>query len=70
MTAINFVGIADIGQREIANGAVTYDFTTTEVGAMGSMDMAYERGNFEFFNESNEVVKHGRYMGKSKLNYD
>ena len=47
-------------QREIANGAVTHDFTTTEVGAMGSMDMAYECGNFEFFNESNEVLKHGK----------
>ena len=30
-------------QREIATGAVTHDFTATEVGAMGSMDMAYER---------------------------
>ena len=52
-------------QREIATGAVTHDFTATEVGAMGSMDMAYERGNFEFFNADNEVLRHGRYTSCS-----
>ena len=57
-------------QREIATGAVTHDFTATEVGAMGSMDMAYERGNFEFFNEDNEVIRQGRYEYYCKLLYN
>ena len=48
-------------QRKIANGAATHNFTATKVGAMGSMDTAYERGNFEFFNADNEVLRHGRY---------
>ena len=55
------LGVADMTQREIATGAITHNFTVTEVGAMGSMDMAYERDNFEFFNADNEVLRHGRY---------
>lgn len=55
------LGVADRTQRKIANGAATHNFTATKVGAMGSMDMAYERGNFEFFNADNEVLRHGRY---------
>ena len=35
---------------------------------MGSMDMAYERGNFKFLNENNEALKHGRYE-ESKHRY-
>ena len=48
-------------QREIANGANSLEFITTEVGAMGSMDMAYEHGTSRFYNtETNEVTLQGR----------
>ena len=41
------IDMAKALRREIANGATSLEFTTTEVGAMGSMDMAYEYGTID-----------------------
>ena len=55
------IGVAEAYKKELENGATSLQFDTEEVGAMGSMHMAYERGNSKFFNASNEVISQGRY---------
>jgi hypothetical protein len=64
------IGVAEAYKKELENHATSLQFETVEVGAMGSMNMAYERGNSYFFDESKHVISQGRYrfgFGYAKL---
>ena len=63
MYPIMSIGVADAYKQELEEQhATSLEFKTVEVGAMGSMDMAYERGDSYFYDANKEIISQARYV--------